>query len=153
MGLLPEWLIDGRALLREHFGAALRDVHAVLEADAELTVDGDGGLVAEAHTRDDARFIATHQVGPLVAIQPDPVTRAVRQTRNLVAWPETRVGDHLARGGIHGFAGGAGMGGGQGCVLSSALQVPDLFLTPGWLAEDRRTGDVGLVAFYRASVV
>ena len=66
---------------------------------------------------------------------------------------EAGIGDHLPRGGVHRFAGRAGPGGGQRGILRLALDVPDLPLARGRLAEDGRAGDVRLVALDRAAVV
>src|SRR5262245_65164398 len=88
-------LIDGRAGLREEFRAVLGDVQAILEPDAELAVDRDHRLVAEAHAGLQRRLVAAHEVRPLVAVEADAVAGAMRQAGHLVAGAETGVGDHL----------------------------------------------------------
>src|SRR5579863_5463370 len=102
---LPEGLVDRGALFGEHARAVLGDIHAVLEADAELAVNRDGRFVAETHARFEPPLIAPHQVGPLVTVQANAVTGAMRQTGDLVARSKSVVGDHLARSCIHRFAG------------------------------------------------
>src|SRR5262245_61157343 len=81
-------LVDRRARLTEELRAALSDVEAVLEADAELAVDGDHRLVAEAHARLQRRLVAAHEVRPLVAIETDTVAGPVGKTRHLVVGTE-----------------------------------------------------------------
>src|SRR4029079_11318892 len=55
----------------EEPGPALGDVEAVFQPDPELAVDGDGGLVAEAHARGQLGGVAPDEVGPLVPVHPD----------------------------------------------------------------------------------
>ena len=76
-------------------------MHAVLEPDAELAVDRDGWLVAEAHAGLDARGITAHEVRPLVPIQSDAVARAVGQARHFVVRAESRGRNDLACRGIY----------------------------------------------------
>src|ERR1700693_1354020 len=97
----PEGLIDSRALFGEHAHAVFGNVHAIFEAHTELAIDRDGGFVAEAHAGSNPRLVASNQVSPLVAVQPDAVAGAVRQAWDFVAWSEAGVGNHFACGGVH----------------------------------------------------
>src|SRR6266566_4441750 len=100
-GRLTERLIDGRALLAERARAILRDVEAVFQANAELAIDGDHGLIADTHSGLEARLVSAHQVSPLVAVKPDTVAGTVGQAGHLVIRAETKSGDHFERGRIH----------------------------------------------------
>src|SRR5436190_16066595 len=93
---LRERPIDRRAGLREPARTLGRHVEAVLEADAELAVDRDHRLVAEAHARLELRRVALHEVRPLVPVHADAVAGAVGKAGDLVAGTEAGVGDHLA---------------------------------------------------------
>src|SRR5919112_4655010 len=145
--------VDRPALPGEELRSLLRDVEAVLQPDAEFPVDRDGRLVAEAHSRREPGSVALDEIGPLVAVHPDPVSGPVRQSGHPVAWPEARGGDHGARGGVHRLAGGAYPGRREGGVLRLALQVPHFGLPRRRLAEYGGPGDVGLVVVQRAAGV
>ena len=110
------------------FAPSVGNVHAVFQADAELAVNGDGRLIAEAHSGLELGLVAFHQVGPLMPVETDAVAGAMRQAGDLVAGPETRIGDDFARGGVDRFAGRARAGGGERGVLRFALDIPDLAL-------------------------
>src|SRR5487761_1942264 len=73
---LSKRLIDRRALLGEHFRAVLGDVEAILQAHAEFAVNSDGWLVGVAHAGLDLRFVALHEIRPLMPVEPDPVPGA-----------------------------------------------------------------------------
>ena len=88
-----------------------------------------------------------------MAVQANAVSGPVRQPRNFVSWPKAEIGDHFARGRIHGFACGPRFGRRQGRILRLAFQVPDLALAFGGLAENRGARDIGLVPFHRAAIV
>src|SRR5215207_6638657 len=87
-----ERLVDRHTLRREEAGALLGDVETVFQADAELAIDGDHRLVAEAHSRRDRRGVAADEVGPLVAVEPDAMAGAVRQSRHPVVRAEAGIG-------------------------------------------------------------
>src|SRR5262245_35237767 len=70
--------IDGGTLRGEEAWPLLRDVQAILEPYSEFTVDGDHGLVAEAHARLYRRRVAADEIGPFVTVHPDAMPRAVR---------------------------------------------------------------------------
>src|SRR5438874_2351819 len=112
--ILSKRLIDSRALLGKHSRAFLGDVHAVFQTDAEFTVNCDHGLVAETHSRLKAGLVPAYQVSPLVDIEPDAVTGAMRQAGHLIAGAKTEIGNHFSSRRIHRFAGGARPGGGEG---------------------------------------
>jgi hypothetical protein len=95
-----DWPFDRRAPRREHLRAGFGDVQAVLEPNAELAVDRDRRLVAEAHARLDLRGVALHEVGPLVPVETDAVPRPMGKSRHLVPGTEARVADHLSRRGV-----------------------------------------------------
>src|SRR5262245_29920717 len=61
-------LVDRGARLGEELRAALGDVQAILQANAELAVDGDHRLVAEAHAWCELGLVAAHEVRPFVAV-------------------------------------------------------------------------------------
>ena len=125
-GSYAERLVDGLALFGEHAGAVVGDVHAILQAHSEFAVDRDGRFVAEAHARLEARLVAAHQVRPFMAVQTDSVAGAMRQAWHFVTGAETGIGDHLARGGVHGFAGRApacAAASAASCALRSRFQI------------------------------
>src|SRR5277367_857735 len=125
---LTERLIDGRTLLAKHPGAVLGDVHAIFQAHSEFAENGDGGFVAEAHPRLHRALVAAHQIRPFVAIQADSVPGAMRESRELVARPESGIGDHLSSGGVHRFAGRSRSCRPKRRVLRLAFQLPDIAL-------------------------
>src|SRR5580692_7453160 len=102
MGGSSKGLIDCRTLLGEHFGAALRNVQAILEADAELAVNRDGGFVAEAHAGLNFGFVSLHEIGPLMTVEPDAVAGAMRQAGRFITGSKSAFGDHVAGGRIDG---------------------------------------------------
>src|SRR5436190_7898153 len=59
---------DAGRLLGEEVRSVLADVEAILEAAAELSVDDNCRLVAEAHAWLDLGRVAAHDVGPLVSV-------------------------------------------------------------------------------------
>ena len=140
-------------MLGEHFRAALGDVHAVFEADAEFAVDGDGRLIAEAHAGLNFRLVAFDEIGPFVTVEADAVAGAMRQAWDTVAGSETSLGDDIAGGGVDGFTSRADLRGGERGILRFALEVPDEFLAVGRLAENHGAGDVALIAFDADAVV
>jgi hypothetical protein len=91
------------------------------------------------------RFVSAHEIRPFVPVQTDAVTGAVRQAGHFVIGAEARVGDDLARGGVHRFAGRARFGGGEGGVLRATFQLPDVALPLRGFAENESARDVGLV--------
>ena len=144
--------IDGLGCVN-HFGAVVGHVDAVLEADAELAVDGDHRLVAEAHARRQRRLVAAHEVGPLVAVEADAVAGAVGQSRHLVVGTEAGVGDHLARRGVDGFARRARSSPRQTPPPAPASRGSRCRSAVRRLAEHRRARDVRLVAVDLAAAV
>src|SRR5262245_28326221 len=121
-----ERAIDRRTRLGEEFRAALGDVGAVLQADAELAVDRDHRFVAEAHARLQRRLVAAHEVGPLVAVEADAVAGPVGKARHLVVGTEAGVGDHLASRSIDRFTRYARPGGVERRRLRAMLEIPDV---------------------------
>src|SRR4051812_35650460 len=97
-------LVDRRALLREKSWPIRRDIETVFQANAELTIDHDCRLVAKTHPGLDRRLIATHEVGPLVTVEPDTVPGAMRQSGDFVIGTKPGISDHLARCGIDSLA-------------------------------------------------
>src|SRR5256714_6057561 len=126
------------------------DVQAVLEANTEFAIDGNRGFVAEAHSGLDWSFVAAHKVGPLMAVEADAVTGAMRQAGNFVVRTEAGIGDHFARRRIDSFARCADLRRGKARILRFAFEVPDIALSLGRLAEDKRARDVGLITFNAA---
>src|SRR5262245_25721707 len=120
---LRERPVDRGTRLREELRAIVGDVQTVLEADAELAVDRDHRLVAEAHAGRERGRVALHEVRPLMDVEADAVAGAVRQPRHLVAGTEARVGDHLPRGGIDRFAPDAWLRGRERRRLRALLQI------------------------------
>src|SRR5437867_695351 len=97
--------INRRTLRRERLRTLFGYVHAVFESDTELAIDGYHRFVAKAHPGLKRRLVAAHQVSPLMAVQPDAVSGAMRQARNLVIRTEAGIGDHLASRRVDGFTG------------------------------------------------
>src|SRR5438876_9622313 len=106
-----EWTVDGRTWLGEKLRSGLRNIEAVFESDAELTVDRDHRFVAEAHAGLQRRLVAANEVRPFMAVEADAMSRAVGESGDFVVGAETCVGDHLARRRVDRFAGHAGLGG------------------------------------------
>src|SRR5581483_1722408 len=130
--------------------SARRDVETILEPDTELAVDHDRRLVAEAHPGLDLRLVAADEIRPLVAVEPDTVSRAMRQTWRLVVGAEARGGDHLSRCRIDRLARCANLGSRECRALRALLDLPDVAHALRRLAEHRRPRDVGCVALYGA---
>src|SRR5229473_607905 len=149
----PERLINRRALIGEELRAAGGNVKTILQTNAELAIDHDRWFVAKAHARLNRCLVATHKVRPFVPVEPDAVTRAMRQPRSFVVGTKACVGNDLARGRVHGFARRAHLGGGKAGVLRLALDFPNVALALRRFAENESAGDVGLVTFARAAVI
>src|SRR5207247_3129510 len=145
--------VDRRTRLREPLRAGFGDVETVLESDPELTVDRDHRLVAEAHPGLQRRLVPPHEVRPLVTVEADAVTCAVRQAGHFVIGAEPGVGNHLARGRVDCLARDARLRGGEGGRLRALLEIPDIDLAPGRLAEDGRARDVRLISVHVAAIV
>src|SRR5205085_8459242 len=75
--LFPKRLFQTRALRGEQLGAIVGDVHVIFQAYAKFSAQVDSRLVAEAHARLEQSLVATHQVGPLVAVHADAVAQPV----------------------------------------------------------------------------
>src|SRR5215510_6203215 len=103
-----ERLIDRRALGGEQARALFGEVETVFQSDAEFTVDGDHRLVAETHSRPQQSLVSPNEIRPLMAVEADAVSGAVRQPRNLVVGAKAGVGYHFARSRVHRFASRAG---------------------------------------------
>ena len=145
--------VDGRAGLGEELCPVLGDMHVVFEPNPELARDDDHGLVGEAHAGLHERFVPAHEVDPLVAFQADAVACPVRQPRHFVIWSESGLDDDLARRRVHVFARNTGPGRLEGCRLRFLLQVPDVELALGGLAEDNGPADVRAIALDVAASV
>src|ERR1039458_1088951 len=92
-------MLQRRALRREQLGAVGGDVHVIFQTNAKLAAEVDARFIAEAHAGRKGERVAAHQVGPLMAIHPDPMTEAMGEVR--VVWTEAGAVDHLARGRVH----------------------------------------------------
>src|SRR5579864_5175139 len=99
--LLTERLIDGWALFRKGAGAVLGDVHAIFQADSKFAVNGDGGLVAETHSRLERALVAQDKIRPLMSIQADSMSGAMRKPGDFVAGAKAVVGDYLSSSRVH----------------------------------------------------
>src|SRR5688572_21259622 len=132
-----EWLVDRRTRLRKVCRATLGHIETVFEADAELAVDGDHRLVAEAHAGRKRRLVAAHEVGPLVAVEPDAMSSAVGKPWHFVIRSEAGVGDHLAGRGVDRFTRRARLHHRERGCLRLLLEIPDLRLARRGAAEHR----------------
>ena len=86
-------------------------------------------------------------------VQANAVPCPVREAGHLVVRAKAGVGDHLAGGGVHVFAGGADLRRCECGCLGLVLQAPDVSLSLGGLAKDTGAADVRVVAFYAAHAV
>src|ERR1700733_14222911 len=126
---------------------------AVLQANAKFTGNIDSRLVGEAHAGLQRRRITVHQVGGLVAVQPDAVPRAVRKSRQFVAGSPTfplivaahRIVDRSRR---H-----ADLRRLERDFLAALHGVPHLALACARLADHPGSRYVGLIAVHRAAAV
>src|SRR5271166_3486661 len=75
----PERILQRRALQREQFRAALRDVHVIFEPNPKLATNVYAGLIAERHIRRQWSGVPAHQVRPLVAVHAHAVSHAMRE--------------------------------------------------------------------------
>src|SRR5262245_60435231 len=148
-----ERLIYRRALRGEQARALFGEVETVFQADAEFTVDGDHRLVAETHSRPQKSLVSPNEIRPLMAVEADAVSSAVRQPRNLVVGAKAGVSYHFARSRVHRFASRADFGSCQCRILRFAFQVPDFLLARRRLTEHEGACDVGLVSLDRAAAV
>src|SRR5262245_44320640 len=148
-----EWTVDGRTWLTEKLRSALSDVQAILQSDAELAVNRDHRFVAETHARPQRRLVAANEVRPFVAIETDPVSRAMGKPRDFVVRPEPGVRDDLACRRVDLFAGHAGLRGAEGSHLRALFEVPHVDLAFRRLAEHNGARDVRLIAIDHAAVV
>src|SRR5687768_6515901 len=112
-----ERLVNGDALLGEELGSLIGHVEAIFQPNSELAVDRHGGLVAETHAASERRLVAEDEIGPLMTLETDTVTRAMGQSGHLVSGPEAGVHDDLARGDVHVFTGLANHGRGEPRIL------------------------------------
>src|SRR5260370_6074816 len=99
-----ERLVNRRALIGEKLWPVRGDVQTIFQTNSELAVNDDRWFVAKTHARLNRRLVATHKVRPFVPLEPDAVTRAIRQPRRLVVATKACVGNDLACGRVHGFA-------------------------------------------------
>src|SRR5262249_8624715 len=151
--ILAEGFLDGTALRGEKFGAAFGNVHAVLEAYAEFFVIGNHRFVAKAHARTKRSFVAANQVRPLVSIESDAVTGAVRKSGDLVVRSEARIRDDLTRSRVDCFAGNAHFSCGKSGILGFPFEIPDVALMRRGFSKYNRAADVGLIAVHAAAAV
>src|SRR5437660_687112 len=86
--------------MSEEFRTLISDVEAVFETNAELAVDDDRRLVAEAHPGLNWSLVAAHKVGPFVTVETNAVARAMRQAGHFVVRTKAGIRDHFARRGI-----------------------------------------------------
>src|ERR1700751_2603810 len=84
----PERIVDRMGRLGEPARTGLGDDHVVLEANAELAIDADRRLVRECHAWPQHGLVALHEIRPLVDVEADAVSGAVRQARRRVARTE-----------------------------------------------------------------
>src|SRR5439155_10613297 len=99
----PERLIDRWTLFGKKLRAVLSDVKTIFQTNSKLTIDRDRRFVAETHARLNRSFVAPDEVGPFVSVEPDAVTRAMRQARHSVIGTKAGVSDHLACGSVNRF--------------------------------------------------
>src|ERR1700722_4615470 len=126
---------------------------AVLQADAELTRDVYSRLVRKAHSRLQRRGIAVHQVGRLVAVEPDAMAGAMRETRQLVTGAPTLaliIATHRVVDAAHRYTDLRGL---ESDFLAALDRIPDLALALVRPADDPAAGNVGLVSLHRAAAV
>ena len=150
-----EGVFETWALRCEHLAAVFGDVPVVFEADAELAGDVDAGFVGETHSECERRGVATDEVGPFVAVHADAVADAVGEV--FVVGTEAGGGDDVASGCVDGLARYARVSRGKSRGLGLVNDVEDFACLVefgcGCVAEDEGAGDVGLIAFYCATVV
>src|SRR5229473_3043058 len=89
----PERLINRWALVREKLRTILSNIQTVFQANSELAIDDNCRFVAKAHARLDRRLVPAHEVRPLMTVEADAVSGAVRQPGRLVIRTKARVGD------------------------------------------------------------
>src|SRR5215813_4340856 len=97
---LAKGFIDRGTLLGEELRSVFSDVKTIFETYSELAVDYYGRFVTKTHPGFDWSFVAAHKVGPLVPVEPDTVTGAMRQARHFVIRTKSGIGDHFAGGRI-----------------------------------------------------
>src|SRR6266542_1388810 len=148
-----EWLVNGRALLREKLCAAARNVKAVFQANSKLAIDYDRRFITKAHTSLNRRFVTAHKVCPFMSVQPDAVTGAMWQSGSFVIRAKAGVSDHFASGGVNRFAWRADLCGCETGVLRFAFKVPNVSLPLRRFTEDECARDVGLIAFDAATAI
>src|SRR5579864_1359839 len=105
---LPKWILKRWALRREQLCSILRDVHAVFQADPELSTDINPWFVAETHSRSQRQSVAPNQVWPLMPVHANAVAQAVAEV--FIVGAVTGVGNYFARGRVYRLALGAGLG-------------------------------------------
>src|SRR6266550_5686661 len=132
---LPERLFNRWTLLGKKLRPGRSDVETILQTDSKLTIDHDRWFVAKAHPGLNRRLIATHKVSPLVTVEPDAVTSAMRQTRRLVIGTKARVRQNFSGGVINCFARRANLRCRETRVLRLSFNVPNVALTLSWLAK------------------
>src|SRR5205823_3385064 len=93
-------LVDRRALLSEKLWTIFGNVQTIFQANSKLTIDCNRRFIAEAHAWLNRRLVPAHEVCPLVTVETDAVTGAMRQAGNIVVGTKARIGDHFARGGV-----------------------------------------------------
>src|SRR5260370_27282842 len=135
-------IVNRRTLMREKLRTVLSDVKTVFQANSKLAVDHDRWFVAKAHAGLNRRLVATHKVSPLVTVEADAVTGAMRQARRLVIGTKAGFAEHFPRRIIHCFARRANSRGGEARVLRLALDFPNVALPLRWFAKDEGACDV-----------
>ena len=106
-----ERVLQRRALRREQLRAIFRDVHVVFQAHSEFARDVDARLIAEGHAAGQRRVVASHQIGPFVAVHADSMSHAVGE--EFVVWTKSGIADDFPRRCIHRLTFDAGTGGFQ----------------------------------------
>src|SRR6185437_1817279 len=148
-----ERLVDRGTLVSEKLRAFVSDVQTVFKSNSELAIDDDGGFIAKAHAGLNRGLVTTHEVGPLVAIQTDAVSGAMRQTRNFVVRPEARICDYFTRSRIDCFAWRADLSSRKAGVLRFAFKIPNVALSLGRFAENKCARDVRLITLDTAPAI
>src|SRR5579863_66491 len=154
---VAEGVFERWALRSQEFRPVFGDDHVVFEANAELALDVDAGLVAEGHaglevgSGVEAEHVVAHQVGPFVAVHADAVADAMREASE--AGAVAAVDNDLARRGVDVGGEDAGTCSVKSGRLRALDEIEDCVHLRGGLAEDECAGDVGVVALDEAAVV
>jgi hypothetical protein len=98
----------------------------IFQSNAEFSRNHDHRLVGEAHASFERGAVAANEIRRLVNFKPDAVTRAMRQTWEIVVRSKSFFAQGRARGGIHPFARNANFCSIESSGLRALFGVPDL---------------------------